>query len=130
MEALWRERKRWWCGVPWTFTVYSLDEERLHIESGFLNQRSDEVRLYRIMDIALTRTLSQRIFGLGTVHLSSSDKTLGNFALVNIKRPKELKELLSSLIEKQRDKKRVSTREFISSNEADDLDGDEPDMEA
>lgn len=128
MEALWRERKRWWCGVPWTFTVYSLDEERLHIESGFLNQRSDEVRLYRIMDIALTRTLSQRIFGLGTVHLSSSDKTLGNFALVNIKRPKELKELLSSLIEKQRDKKRVSTREFISSNEADDLDGDEPDM--
>ena len=45
MEALWRERKRWWCGVPWTFTVYSLDEERLHIESGFLNQRSDEVRL-------------------------------------------------------------------------------------
>lgn len=130
MEALWRERKRWWCGVPWTFTVYSLDDERLHIESGFLNQRSDEVRLYRIMDIALTRTLSQRIFGLGTVHLSSSDKTLGNFALVNIKRPKELKELLSSLIEKQRDKKRVSTREFISSNEADDLDGDEPDMEA
>lgn len=130
MEALWRERKRWWCGVPWTFTVYSLDEERLHIESGFLNQRSDEVRLYRIMDIALTRTLSQRIFGLGTVHLSSSDKTLGNFALVNIKRPKELKELLSSLIEKQRDKKRVSTREFISSNEADDLDGDELDMEA
>lgn len=129
MEALWRERKRWWCGVPWTFTVYSLDEERLHIESGFLNQRSDEVRLYRIMDIALTRTLSQRIFGLGTVHLSSSDKTLGNFALVNIKRPKELKELLSSLIEKQRDKKRVSTREFISSDEAEDLDDDGPDTE-
>lgn len=129
MEALWRERKRWWCGVPWTFTVYSLDEERLHIESGFLNQRSDEVRLYRIMDIALTRTLSQRIFGLGTVHLSSSDKALGNFALVNIKRPKELKELLSNLIEKQRDKKRVSTREFISSDEAEDLDGGEPDTE-
>lgn len=129
MEALWRERKRWWCGVPWTFTVYSLDEERLHIESGFLNQRSDEVRLYRIMDIALTRTLSQRIFGLGTVHLSSSDKTLGNFALVNIKRPKELKELLSSLIEKQRDKKRVSTREFISSDEAEDLNDDGPDTE-
>lgn len=114
---LWKARKRLWCGLPWTFTVYSFDEERLYVETGFFNQRQDEVRLYRIMDIAMTRTLVQRIFGLGTVHLVTSDKSLGSFDLVNIKNTYEIKEQLSGLIEKQRDYKKVSTREFIDSDE-------------
>lgn len=56
------ERKRIWCGLPWTFTIYSFDTERFYIKSGFLNQRQDEVRLYRILDLSVTRTLGQRIF--------------------------------------------------------------------
>lgn len=114
---LWSERKRLWCGLPWTFTKYSFDEERLYVEKGLLNQRQDEVRLYRITDIALTRTLVQRIFKLGTVCLKSSDKSLGNFNLINITCPKEVKEQLSKLVERQRDNKRVSTREFIGTDE-------------
>lgn len=117
---LWKARKRLWCGLPWTFTVYSFDEERLYVERGFFNQRQDEVRLYRVVDIAMTRTLIQRIFGLGTVHLMTSDKSLGNFDLINIKNTTDIKEQLSGLIERQRDNKRVSTREFIDADEHDD----------
>ncbi len=120
MSTLWRERKRLWCGLPWTFTVYSFDEERIFIESGFLNQRQDEVRLYRILDVSVTRSFIQRIFGLGTIHFNSSDKTLGDFDIVNIKNVKEVKEQLSALIEKQRELKRVSTREFINDSDEDD----------
>lgn len=116
MELAWRERKRIWCGLPWTFTIYSFDAERLYIESGFFNQRQDEVRLYRILDLSVTRTLVQRIFGMGTIHINSSDKTLNNFELKNIKDVKEVKEKLSNLVEAQRDNKRVSTREFISTD--------------
>lgn len=114
---LWKARKRLWCGLPWTFTVYSLDEERLYVDKGFFTQRQDEVRLYRVMDIAMTRTLMQRIFGIGTVHLVTSDKMLGSFDLVNIKKTREVKELLSELVEEQRDRKKVSTREFIDTDE-------------
>lgn len=120
---LWSDRKRLWCGLPWTFTKYSYDEERLYIESGFLNQRQDEVRLYRIMDISLTRSLTQRIFGLSTIHLSSSDKSLGNFDLKNIKNGVAVKDQLSDLIEGQRDRKRVVSREFMTTE----LDEDEAD---
>lgn len=116
MDLRWRERKRLWCGLPLTFTIYSFDDERLYIESGFLNQRQDEVRLYRILDLAITRTLIQRIFGLGTIHVSSSDKTLSNFEIKNIRNVKDVKEQLSRLVEEQRDKKRVSTREFIDAD--------------
>ena len=50
MGLLWKERKRIWCRLPLTFTVYSYDNERFYVKSGFLNQRQDEVRLYRIQD--------------------------------------------------------------------------------
>ena len=85
MDLLWKERKRIWCGLPLTFTVYSYDNERFYVKSGFLNQRQDEVRLYRIQDLTVTRSLSQRIFGMGTILVNSSDKTLGDFEIKNIK---------------------------------------------
>lgn len=53
----------------------------------------------------------QRIFGLSTIHCNSSDKTLGNFDIINIKDGQEVKELLSQSVEKERIARRVSTRE-------------------
>lgn len=117
MELKWKARKRIWCGLPLTFTVYSFDEERFYQDSGFLNQRQDEVRLYRILDLTVTRSLIQRVFGMGTIHVNSSDKTMGDFEIKNIKNVKDVKEELSNLVEVQRDKKRVATRELISPEE-------------
>lgn len=127
MKTLWRERKRLWCGLPWTFTVYSFDEERFYEETGFFNQRHDEVRLYRILDVSVTRSLLQRIFGLGTIHVNSSDQTLGDFEIKNIKHVMEINEQLSNLVEMQRDKKRVHTREMFATGSIDDDDDDDDD---
>ena len=113
MEKIWSDRKRLWCGLPWTFTVYSLSNDRLFVKSGLLSAREDEVRLYRILDISLKRTLLQRIFGLSTIELHTSDRTLGNFNLVNIKKGYDVKETLSQLVEKVRTEKRVTNREYM-----------------
>lgn len=113
MEKIWSDRKRLWCGLPWTFTVYSLSNDRLFVKSGLLSTMEDEVRLYRILDISLKRTLLQRIFGLSTIELHTSDKTLGNFNLVNIKKGYDVKETLSQLVEKVRTEKRVTNREYM-----------------
>ena len=53
----------------------------------------------------------QRLVGVGTIKVCSGDKTMGDFEIKNIKRPKATKELLSDLVEKQRDIKRVVNRE-------------------
>ena len=111
-QLLWQDRKRWtFFGLPWTFTRYAVSKERLFISRGFLNVKDDEVRLYRIMYISLSRSLGQRIFGLGSIKICSADKTLGDFELVNIKHPMDTKELISNLVEKQRETKRVVNRE-------------------
>ena len=122
MNIIWTERKRIWCGLPLTFTIYSYDEERFYIKTGFLNQREDEVRLYRVQDLTVTRSFIQRIFGMGSIHVNSSDKTMGDFEIRNIKNVAEVKEKLSELVEIQRDKKRVNTREYVSGDAAPDQD--------
>ena len=121
-NVVWSDRKRVWCGLPWTFTKYTLTEDRLFIKTGFLNTSEEEVRLYRILDLSLTRTLLQRIFGLGTIRVSSSDKSQGTFDIKNIKKSADVKEQLSELVEQNRDKKRVTSREFIGDDDSDDAD--------
>ncbi len=112
-ELVWKDRKRTFLGLPWSFTVYKLTEEKLMIETGFFSKKEEEIRLYRIMDLTLNRTLGQRMFGLGTIHCCTADKSTPEFDILKIKNSKEVKELLSDLIEKQRDEKRISAREFM-----------------
>lgn len=119
-EYKWRERKRTLFGLPLSFTIYKLTEEKLLVETGFFNINQEEVRLYRILDVTLKRTLGQRIFGLGTIHCCSADKTTPEFDIKNIKNSEKVKEMLSDLIETQRTKKRVSSREFMVADGDDD----------
>ena len=122
MDYLWSDRKRTLFGLPLSFTKYSMTEERLFIETGFLNKKEDEVRLYRIMDVSLSRSFGQRMFGVGTIHCCSADKSMKDFDIVSIKQPREVKEQLSELVEKQRDAKRVTNREFMTDHH--DMDDD------
>lgn len=114
MEILWQDRKRTFLGLPLSFTKYILNEKCLIIRTGFLTTNEDEVRLYRIIDITLRRTLGQRILGIGSIICHSSDETMKKFEIKNIKRSRETKELLSELIEQQRHANRVFNRENIA----------------
>ena len=102
-----------------------LTEDRLFIEEGFLNKKEDEIRLYRVMDLSLKRSFGQRIFGVGTIHCCSADKSMGDFDIVSVKHPREVKEQLSELVEAQRDAKRVTNREYMNDDDHDDFDDDD-----
>ena len=121
VEVVWKDRKRIIFGLPWTFTKYGLSEDRFFVETGFFNIKEDEVRLYRIMDVSVERTFWQRLFKLGTITCHSSDKTLKTFEIKNIKNPSQVKELLSSYVEEERDRKRVSSKEFLDDRDIDDI---------
>ena len=112
-EAAWYDRKRPFFGLPLSFTRYYLSEEKLVVETGFFNLREEEIRLYRILDISLRRPLSQRIFGVGTIHVCSADKSTPELDIKKIKNPREVKEMLSEKVEAARNAKRVSGREYM-----------------
>ncbi len=108
---LWKERKRTLFGLPLSFTVYYLTDDILTIKTGLFNTREEEVRLYRIMDITLNRTFGERLFGLGTIHCCSADKSTPEFDIKRIKHPREVRTLLSELVEKTRRERYVTIRE-------------------
>lgn len=112
--VVWQDRKRIIFGLPWTFTKYVLTKEKLLIQTGILNTKEEEVRLYRIMDVTLRRSLAQRMFGLGTIHCCSADKSTPEFDIKWIPDSAAVKEKLSGLVEAERMAKRVSGREFMT----------------
>ncbi|MBE6936497.1 MAG: PH domain-containing protein [Ruminococcaceae bacterium] len=122
MEYIWKDRKRIIFGLPWTFTVYKLTKEKLLIETGFLSKKEEEVRLYRIMDLTLLRPLRERLWGLGTIHCCTADRSTPEFDIRRVKNAGEVKNLISDLVEQQRQEKRVSAREFMSEDDHDVLD--------
>ena len=119
-NCVWKDRKRIFFGLPWTFTKYSVTEEKLYIKTGVFSTREDEVRLYRIMDVTLKRKFWERLCGLGTVHCCSADKSTPEFDLLHIKKSKEVKDMLSDMVEEERAKKRIGTRELLDNGEYDD----------
>ena len=118
IEYLWKDRKRF-LGLPLSFTRYRLSEDRLFCETGFFNIKSDEVLLYRVRDLRLTLNLTQRIFGVGTICVVSSDKSIPHLDLKNIKNPRMVKELIHSNVEAAKDKRRMRTTEVPSGENGD-----------
>ena len=109
---LWKDRKRYF-GMPISFTRYALSEDRLFISVGFLNIKDDEILLYRVRDIDTSRSLWQRLFGVGTVIVMSSDKTLPTLVLKNIKDPVYVKELIHTQVEEMKIRRRVRFGEIM-----------------
>ena len=112
IEYLWKDRKRHF-GLPLSFTRYRLSGDRLFCETGFFNIKSDEVLLYRVRDLQLNMSLGQRIFGVGTVCVVSSDKSIPHLDLKNVKDPRTVKELIHQNVEAAKDRRRMRATELL-----------------
>lgn len=118
VKVLWHDRKRW-CGLPLSFTRYYLVENegqwmKLFTSVGFLSVFQEEANLYRIYDISVVATLTNRMFGTGTIVLHCNIDNMPEIKLVRIKNPYEVRNMLASLIEKERGKKGYRIGEFTT----------------
>ncbi len=128
IDYLWKDRLRH-LGLPLSFTRYALSEDRLFLETGFLSTNCEEIILYRIRDISLTISLWQRIFGVGTIKVESSDKTRPVLEIKNIKRPREVKELLHQTVEAMKLARRMRTTEIMTDDCDHDVEDELDDIE-
>lgn len=110
-EILWHDRKRI-LGMPISFTRYSVDASRLYCKAGLFTTTTDELMLYRVLDIKLRRTLGQKLFGVGTITLYTADQSHHEQNLINIRKPDAVRKFLSKLIEHERMEKGVTGREM------------------
>ena len=123
IEYLWKDRRRYF-GLPLSFTRYRLSEDRIFVEKGFLSIHVEEVLLYRVRDMELRLPLTQRIFGVGTICVHSSDKTAPDLLIRCVKQPREVKELIFRQVEQCKEQRRMRTMEMVGAQD-DGVEGNE-----
>lgn len=119
IEYLWQDRKRHF-GLPLSFTRYAMSEDRLFLSTGLFSIRDDVVLLYRVRDIDTRRSLFQRMFGVGTIIVMSTDKTSPNLVLKNVKDPVMVRELIHNQVEEMKMKRRIRYGETALINDQED----------
>jgi uncharacterized membrane protein YdbT with pleckstrin-like domain len=86
--------------------VFELTSERLRVTRGVINQKIDEIELYRVKDSQM------RLTGLASIVMETSDRTMPNLIIPAIHGGEQVRELLRKHVEIQRDRKRVREMDF------------------
>lgn len=124
-KYIWNDRKRY-CGLPLSFTRYAMSEDRLFLSVGCFTIRDDEMLLYRVRDIVTRRSLWQRICGVGTITVISSDKSQPTLVLKNVRNPMRVKELIHENVEDMKQRRRMRLGEIMASGyDEDEMENDD-----
>jgi hypothetical protein len=123
-----KERSRWLLfGLPWTFTKYEIRDNDFTIIKGFFTVRENDCYMYKISDVEITRSFLQRLAGLSTIVLYTSDVTDRTIVMKNIKHGKEIKDFLLQASESARLRRRTVSMQNIGFGAGDIHDVDDVD---
>lgn len=86
-----------WLGL-WAVR-YELTRERIRVRSGLFTRHLEEIEIYRVKDTALTIPFWQRVVGIGTLQVISSDHTNPNLPLRGVADPESVRERIRSACE-------------------------------
>ena len=121
-----QERKRWlFFGLPFTFTVYTVKEEVITVNTGFLNKEENDCYMYKVQDVTHRASLAEKMFGLGTVICYTGDTTHPQLILQHIRHSREVKDFILKQSEEARLKRRTVSMLNIGSGDLEDSDGDD-----
>ena len=100
--------------------VFELTSERLRVTRGVINQKVDEIELYRVKDSLMVRPWWMRLTGLASIELETSDRSMPQLTIPAIHNGVEMREILRKQVELIRDRKRVRELDFDEASVGDD----------
>ena len=96
-------------------TRYRLTSQRLFAQTGLIAKNLEEVELFRVKDVTLSQGVLDRLLGVGTVTVLSTDDTAPELDLAGIRDPLAAKEALRTAFRAARQREGLRTGEFIAS---------------
>ena len=94
----------------WLMTAslqYTLTDQRLILRRGVFGRSTDYVELYRVKDSHFTQTFIERLLGLGTIRLRTTQDSLPLVDMNGMNAPEPLWNQIRALVEARRDAKGV-----------------------
>lgn len=90
-------------------TTYEVTDQRLILHRGLVMKTVDEIELYRIKDVRLDYSLLNQMVDIGTITLTSTDRTTGDtaFVLRDVPMARDRREGLRGLVERARQRRGV-----------------------
>ena len=96
---------------------YKVTTERIFYTTGIFSKKTEALELYRVRDVDMYEPFWQRLFKLGNIALTTSDKTSMNFLLKAVPNPAELMNNIRRHVEIRRDVKKVRGVEFLDDDD-------------
>ena len=87
--------------------VFTLTDQRLKMRRGVFSRVTDDIELYRVKDSHFTQSFVQRMLGIGTLTLRTTDDSSPHVVLAGMNDPEPLWERIRALVEARRDAKGV-----------------------
>ncbi|WP_380788136.1 PH domain-containing protein [Sphingomonas sp. R86521] len=99
-------------GVRWLknrAATYEITDQRLIVKRGILFKTIDEIELYRIKDVRLGYSLLNQMVDIGTIILTSTDRTTagGEFTLRDVPMARDRREGIRKLVDRARQRRGV-----------------------
>ena len=111
-RLLWEGRpSRLWSPRMSLMNRYRLTNQRLIMEYGFIGKTTEEIELYRVMDVGVKQHPLERIVQMGDIYLASGDASTPTKYLHNIPDPNRIKDMIREATRQERDRRRVMIRE-------------------
>ncbi|MEL6797621.1 MAG: PH domain-containing protein [Planctomycetota bacterium] len=93
--------------IPWAVwklavtatTDYAVTTQRLTLREGVFNRTLEEIELYRIKDTTLTKSFWQRVLGLGSVVVESSDTSMPRLVIPWVKDAEHVRQTIRQNVE-------------------------------
>ena len=96
-------------------TRYRLTTQRLFMQTGLIAKKLEEVELFRVKDVTVSQGFIQRLLGVGSVVVLSTDDTTPRLELAGIPNPVEVKEQIRGAFRAARQREGMRMGEFIPS---------------
>jgi uncharacterized membrane protein YdbT with pleckstrin-like domain len=81
------------------YTRYRLTDQRLQLTIGVFSRTTKNLELYRVKDLRLERSFLQRMAGIGTIAMVTSDFTMKHFNLEGVRESEHLFEEMRRAVE-------------------------------
>jgi len=91
---------------------YEITTQRVRLRQGVFSKRTDELELYRVKDSTVFEPFWQRLFGVGSIVITTNDATTPSLTLEALPHASDTREKLRAAIEECRDRKRVRIAEL------------------